>query len=72
MKNAILACAAIISAASCAAGEVDVAREALRDGLWEVARTHASRIDSNEARTIVLESFGRERRWEDLLKTLAS
>ncbi len=72
MKNAILACAAIISAASCAAGEVDVAREALRDGLWEVARTHASRIDSNEARTIVLESFGRERRWEDLLKTLAT
>lgn len=72
MKKTSLAIAFLVSAAVCAAGEVDVAREALRDGLWEVARTHAARIDSPEARAIVLESYGREGRWDDLLKTLGS
>ena len=52
------------------AGELDVAREALRDGLWEVARTHASKLEGDEAAVLVLESYAREGRWEDALKTL--
>lgn len=64
--------AAVLSVAFlvASAGEIDVAKEALRDGLWDVARTHAARIGSYEARLIILESYARERKWDDLVKTL--
>ena len=62
---------AICTALLCCAGEMDVAKEALRDGLWEVARTHASRIEGDEAKLLILETYAREKNWEDLLKTLA-
>lgn len=52
------------------AGELEVAKEALRDGLWEVARTHAARLGTDEARLVILESYAREAKWTDLLKTL--
>lgn len=53
------------------AGDLDVAREALRDGLWEIARRHAVAAgDGDEARLIVLESLAREERWSELLATL--
>lgn len=55
---------------SALAGELEVAKEALRDGLWEVARTHAARADGDEARLVVLESYARERKWTAVLKTL--
>ena len=52
------------------AGELDIAREALRDGLWEVARTHAAKVEGPEAKLVTVESYAREGRWEDVLKTL--
>ncbi len=52
------------------ADEFDTARSALRDGLWETARVHAARSESEGAKTLILESYAREGRWEDLLKEL--
>ena len=55
-------------ALSVTAGELEVAKEALRDGLWEVARLNAAKVDSDEARLVVLESYAREKKWNSLLK----
>ena len=52
------------------AAEIDVARQALRDGLWEVARTHARKAEGDIAKAVVLESFAREGRWADVLSTV--
>ena len=49
------------------AGEMDIAREALRDGLWQIARIHALRAEEPDAKAVVLESIAREGRWEALL-----
>lgn len=54
------------------AGELEVAKEALRDGLWDIARNHAEKVEGNEAKLVILESYAREGRWSDLLKTLDS
>ena len=58
-----------------AAGELDVARQALRDGLWTVARTHAAAVagdasTTNAARLVVLESYAGEDRWQDVAAAL--
>ncbi len=58
----------ILLASALALSELEVAREALRDGLWEVARTHAAQVDSPEAKEIVLESYAREKRWDKVLE----
>ena len=50
--------------------ELAVAREALRDGLWAVARTHAGRVESDEARLIVLESLAGEKKWAEVAERL--
>jgi len=47
--------------------ELDVAKSALRDGLWDVARRHAGVVESDEARLLVLESLAREGKWSELL-----
>lgn len=52
------------------ASDLDVAREALRDGLWEVARNHASKDESDDAKLIVLESYACENRWDDVKRVL--
>lgn len=52
------------------ADELDVAREALRDGLWDVARAHAV-DDSEESRGVVIESYAREGNWDELAETLS-
>lgn len=54
------------------AEEIDVARKALRDGLWDVARNHAALAgeDSVESRAVIAESFAREGKWSDLLAAL--
>ncbi len=72
VQRYIFAAAASFAALLSGAGELDVAREALRDGLWEVARTHASKLEGDEAAVLVLESYAREGRWEDALKTIDS
>ena len=39
--------------------ELAIAREALRDGLWGVARTHAAKSEDPAARVVIAESFRR-------------
>ena len=53
-------------------GELETAREALRDGLWEVAREHARNIDGEDARRIIVESYAREGTWADVLEYLGA
>ncbi len=53
------------------ADDLSIAREALRDGLWQVARTHAEKVGGEEASLIILESFASENRWEDVKTFLA-
>ncbi|MBR2838866.1 MAG: tetratricopeptide repeat protein [Kiritimatiellae bacterium] len=68
---AIVLLAAFASSAP-AATELDIAREALRDGLWEIARTHAAASGTNEeARLVILESYAGEGRWKDVRETLS-
>ena len=61
-------CALAFAALCSLAGELETAREALRDGLWEVAREHARLADGDEARKIILESYSREEKWDDILR----
>lgn len=69
MKKAFLAAAIIawslVSIAE-SASSLDVARAALRDGLWQIARTHAVGVDDPAARLIVLESYASENRWDEV------
>lgn len=53
-----------------AADELSVAQEALRDGLWEIARSHAGAGDSPEARLVILESLAGEGKWEEIGRRL--
>lgn len=50
---------------------LSVARTALRDGLWEVARLHARLDGSLEAKEIILESYALEGKWKEVEKSLA-
>ncbi len=59
--------------AVCAAGDLDIAREALRDGLWEVARNYATPFEQDEqAQQIILESYAREGLWQKVLEASES
>ena len=53
------------------AGELDVAKAALRDGLWSVARAHAAKLPGDEPRLVVLESYANEGNWQEIGKLLA-
>ncbi len=59
-----------LAALTVQAGELDIAREALRDGLWDVARTHAARLEGDDAKLLILESYCREARWEEARRAL--
>ncbi|MBO4710125.1 MAG: tetratricopeptide repeat protein [Kiritimatiellae bacterium] len=50
--------------------ELVIAREALRDGLWDVARTHAAKSEDPAARLVVVESFAREGKWKELVEAI--
>ena len=52
-------------------GDLDVARQALRDGLWEVARAHAAKDASETAKLVILESYAAEGKWDKVKSTLA-
>ena len=54
-----------------AADELSIAKEALRDGLWEIARTHAGTNGTDESRLVILESFAGEGKWDEIGKRLA-
>ena len=74
MKTAAIAAIVAMAGASAAAGDLDVARQALRDEMWDIARTHAEKAmaagATNEARLVVLESFASEDRWNDVKAAL--
>lgn len=59
---------ALVAAFSSVAATNDllVAREALRDGLWKIARAHASRVNSPEAQLVQLECLVCEEKWDEL------
>ncbi|MCR5414086.1 MAG: tetratricopeptide repeat protein [Kiritimatiellae bacterium] len=59
-----------ISAAVLSADDMEVAKNALRDGLYDVARKHAAKVDGPEAALVVFESHVREGKWEEALKAL--
>lgn len=56
----------IMLAAGALAGELLIAKEALRDGLWDLARKHASEENSDEAKLIILESYAGEGKWDEI------
>lgn len=66
-----LGVAMAVALSAAAADELSIAREALRDGLWEIARTHAGTNTAEEARLVVLESLAGEGKWDELGKRLA-
>ena len=66
-----LTLAACVSSAL-AADELTIAREALRDGLWSVARRHAANIATNDmAKLVVLESLAAEGKRDEISKALS-
>ena len=72
MKTSVILVSCLASLVLPAADDLSVAREALRDGLWEVARTHArAAIGSTDAKLVVLESLAGEGKWDEVGKTLA-
>lgn len=54
-----------------AADGLSIAKEALRDGLWEIARAHAGTNGTEEARLVILESFAGEGKWDEVGRRLA-
>ena len=50
--------------------ELAVAKAALRDGLWSIARAHAGVIDTDEAKLVVLESLAGEKKWTEIAERL--
>lgn len=54
------------------ASDLEIAKKALRDNLWEIARSRAEKAGGEEAKLIVLESYARENRWGDILNALDS
>lgn len=70
IKAAAMAAAAALASCTVWAVELDLAREALRDGLWDIARTHAERETDEDARLIIMESFAREGKWSELTDKL--
>lgn len=49
-----------------AADESAIAKAALRDGFWEIARMHGALVGGDEGRLIVLESLANEGKWEEI------
>lgn len=52
--------------------DLAVAKEALGDGLWQIARDRAAKDGSDEALLVVLESYASEGDWENVAKTLGT
>ena len=61
---------AVLAAAGGELPDIDVARAALRDGLWSIARERAAAAGGEEAEKIISESYAREGKWNDLLVSL--
>jgi len=70
VKTRAIAVAVVALNAGAATNDLALAREALRDGLWEVARTHAQCAEGDEARLVALEAYAREENWRGLLAAI--
>jgi len=66
----VIALLAVVAASFAGAEGLDVAKQALRDGLYDVARQYAAKSEGDEAKQVVTESYAREGRWDDVLKSL--
>jgi len=64
----ILAAVALFACA--AEDELAIARAALRDGLWQIARTHSAKISTPEAKLVTLEALAGEGDWEGIARLL--
>lgn len=72
-KLAVTVAAVLVTfALRSATNDLSIARQALRDGLWELARRHAAADGSLSGKLVALESFAREERWADVKKELAA
>ena len=68
IARSLVGAVVVVSAAFAAFGdELDIARGALREGLWDVARAHAAKSEDPGARIVIAESFAREGKWKELL-----
>lgn len=65
---ALLAVAPLFAATT----DVEVAKKALRDDLLEIARARAEKSEGYEAKTVILESYAREEKWDKILSSLDS
>lgn len=52
------------------ADEFEIAQAALRDGLWNLARSHAEKSEGENAKLVILESFAMEGDWHKVLDNL--
>ncbi len=59
-----------LASATFAAENASVARAALRDGLWSIARLHTTELPQKEARLVTLETYANEQRWQDILNEM--
>ncbi|MBQ5531132.1 MAG: tetratricopeptide repeat protein [Kiritimatiellae bacterium] len=59
-----------VSAADKASEDLRVAREALRDGLWDVALGRAAKAGGDEGRAVAAEVLMKQGRWEEALAEL--
>lgn len=73
MKRLLVFLAALSAAVQSLAedGEMEIARQALRDGLWDVARAHAAMSGDDGAKLLILESHAREGEWSEVLARLS-
>jgi tetratricopeptide (TPR) repeat protein len=46
---------------------IEIAKAALRDGLWDLARSYAFKSDDESSKKIIVESFARQQDWENVL-----
>ena len=74
LATSLLLAAAPVDAADAASAsnEIAIARQALRDGLWDVARQHAGNAGNGEGLLILLESFARGGKWDEVLSVAGS
>ena len=76
VRRLCLTAAALLLARHVCSGDLEVAKEALRDGLYPVAETYAGRAltlrgaDAEEALLALLESLDGQRRFAEMLRRL--
>lgn len=70
VRASILVLSLVFIVSAMAQDKLSVAKSALRDGLWDIARSHALADGSDEARLVVLESYVGEGRWDEIAKLL--